>query len=96
MSSPHSEDAAPLFFWLWSLRDWSDEEVAAITGIDLQTIERYSNGEEPPSETTLERLTAAVGLPTPFVYAAPTFRLAREMTRGLRPAPGETAEAKMN
>ena len=53
--------------------------MAAIAGIDLQTIERYSNGEEPPSETTLDRLTAVVGVPTPFVYAvlAPTFRLAK-------------------
>jgi hypothetical protein len=44
---------------------------------------------EPPSETTLERLPAVVGVPTAFVYAvlAPTFRLAREITRGLRPPP---------
>jgi transcriptional regulator with XRE-family HTH domain len=95
MSTPHPEDAALLFFWLWSLRDWSDEEVAAIAGVDLQAIERYEEGAEPPSETALERLTAAVGLPIPFVYAvlAPTFRLAREMTRGLRPAPSENSEA---
>jgi transcriptional regulator with XRE-family HTH domain len=90
------EDATLLFFWLWSLRDWTDEEMATITDLAPETIQRFEDGEEIPSEATLERVTAAVGLPIPFIHTIllPMFRMARHVMGGMRPAPSESAEAR--
>lgn len=87
------EDATLLFFWLWSLRDWSEEELATIVDLAPETIQRFEDLEETPSEATLERLTAAVGLPIPFIHTIllPMFRMARHVMSGMRPAPSEAA-----
>jgi hypothetical protein len=86
MTSIDPEDATLLFFWLWSLRDWTEEEMATITDLAPETIERFQEGDEVPSEATLERLTAAVGLPIPFIHAIllPMFTMARHVMSGMR------------
>lgn len=96
MTAIDPEDATLLFFWLWSLRDWTDEEMATITDLAPETLERFQEGAEVPSEATLERLTAAVGLPIPFIHAIllPMFSMARHVMSGMRPAPSEGAEAR--
>jgi transcriptional regulator with XRE-family HTH domain len=49
--------------FLRSLRAWSQEDLAKAAGVDPRLISRYELGKKVPRESTLERLTKAVGLP---------------------------------
>jgi transcriptional regulator with XRE-family HTH domain/tetratricopeptide (TPR) repeat protein len=49
--------------FLRSLRAWSQEELAKAAGVDPRLISRYELGKKVPRESTLKRLTKAVGLP---------------------------------
>ncbi len=59
------EDLAPTVTLLRALRGWSKTQLAEASGIAKSQISRYELGREVPSQRTLERLAAAVGLP-PF------------------------------
>lgn len=49
--------------FLRSLRAWNQAELAKAAGVDERLISRYELGEKIPRESTLKRLTKAIGLP---------------------------------
>ncbi len=49
--------------FLRSLRRWTQEELSRASGVDRGVISDYELGTKAPTRKTLQRLTAAVGLP---------------------------------
>src|SRR5690242_8969108 len=49
--------------FLRSLRRWTQEELSRASGVDRGVISDYELGTKSPTRKTLQRLTAAVGLP---------------------------------
>ena len=73
------EDARLVVTFLRSLRSWTQEELSAASGVDRGLISDYEQGDKLPRPKTLQRLTAAVGLPYSFVHTLlPVFRSARQ------------------
>ncbi|HVT16470.1 MAG TPA: helix-turn-helix transcriptional regulator [Thermoanaerobaculia bacterium] len=65
----HPEDLRLLVRFLRSLRDWSQQELAAAAGLDPSSIARYETGHTVPKPKALERLTAAAGVPASLAEA---------------------------
>ena len=79
-------DARLVVAFLRSLRNWTQEELSAASGVDRGLISDYEQGDKLPRPKTLQRLTSAVGLPYSFVHTLlPVFRAARLAMEG-RPA----------
>jgi transcriptional regulator with XRE-family HTH domain len=69
--------------FLRSLRRWTQEELSRASGVDRGVISDYELGDKAPTRQTLQRLTAAAGLPYSFVeILLPVFRSARLATEG--------------
>ena len=71
-------DLRLIVIFLRSLRKWTQEKLHEESGVDRGLISDYELGEKAPTQRTLERLAAAVGLPYSFIERLlPVFRAAR-------------------
>ena len=76
-------DLRLIVVFLRSVRRWTQEELSQASGVDRGLISDYELGDKAPSNKTLARLTAGVGLPYSLVEALlPTFRAARLAVEG--------------
>jgi transcriptional regulator with XRE-family HTH domain len=76
-------DLRLIVIFLRSVRRWTQEELSRASGVDRGLISDYELGDKAPTNRTLERLAAGVGLPYAFVEALlPTFRAARLAAEG--------------
>jgi transcriptional regulator with XRE-family HTH domain len=87
MRQREAADLRLIVMFLRSLRRWTQEELSKASGVDRGLISDYELGNKAPTIRTLERLTAAVGLPFSFVETLlPIFRSARLAMEGGRAA----------
>jgi transcriptional regulator with XRE-family HTH domain len=71
-------DLRLVVIFLRSLRKWTQEDLSKASGVDRGLISDYELGDKAPTRRTLERLTAAVGLPYSFIERLlPLYRTAR-------------------
>jgi transcriptional regulator with XRE-family HTH domain len=71
-------DLRLIVMFLRSLRRWTQEELSQASGVDRGLISDYELGKKTPTQRTLERLAAGVGLPYGYVESMlPLFRSAR-------------------
>jgi transcriptional regulator with XRE-family HTH domain len=76
-------DLRLMVVFLRSVRRWTQEELSRASGVDRGLISDYELGDKAPTNKTLTRLAAGVGLPYTFVEALlPTFRAARLAVEG--------------
>ena len=69
--------------FLRSLRKWSQEDLAKLSGVDRSLISDYEQGHTAPTRQSWERLAAAVGLPAHWIdRLLPVFRSARLAVEG--------------
>lgn len=88
------EDLAPTVALLRALRGWSRKQLADASGVARSQISRYELGRETPSQRTLERLAAAVGLPPVHLAPMTAFvRRLREAMTGQGSAAEDVAES---
>jgi transcriptional regulator with XRE-family HTH domain len=82
-------DLRLIVVFLRSVRRWTQEELSRASGVDRGLISDYELGDKAPTNKTLARLAAGVGLPYAFVEALlPTFRAARLAAEGRQPSAG--------
>jgi transcriptional regulator with XRE-family HTH domain len=87
-------DLRLIVLFLRSLRRWTQEELSRASGVDRGLISDYELGKTAPTQRTLERLAAGVGLPYGYLETLlPLFRSARRAVEG-RPASGEPEDAE--
>jgi transcriptional regulator with XRE-family HTH domain len=87
-------DLRLIVVFLRSLRRWTQEELSQASGVDRGLISDYELGRKAPTQRTLERLAAGVGLPYGYLEALlPLFRSARQAVEG-RPASGDPEEVE--
>jgi transcriptional regulator with XRE-family HTH domain len=78
-----AEDLKVAVSFLRSLRGWNQKELAEASGVDRALISQYEQGKKVPSQRTLEKLVAAVGIPfTLFEDILPFIRLVRSLLAG--------------
>jgi transcriptional regulator with XRE-family HTH domain len=71
-------DLRLIVLFLRSLRRWTQEELSQASGVDRGLISDYELGKKAPTQRTLERLAAGVGLPYNYLESLlPLFRSAR-------------------
>jgi transcriptional regulator with XRE-family HTH domain len=76
-------DLRLIVVFLRSVRRWTQEELSRASGVDRGLISDYELGDKAPTNKTLARLAAGVGLPYAFVEALlPTFRAVRLAAEG--------------
>ncbi|HTG34810.1 MAG TPA: helix-turn-helix domain-containing protein [Thermoanaerobaculia bacterium] len=82
-------DLRLIVVFLRSIRRWTQEEFSRASGVDRGLISDYELGGKAPSNKTLARLAAGVGLPYSFVETLlPAFRAARLTAEGRQPSAG--------
>jgi transcriptional regulator with XRE-family HTH domain len=83
-------DLRLMVLFLRSVRRWTQEELSRASGVDRGLISHYELGDKAPTNKTLARLAAAVGLPYALVETLlPTFRVARLSAEGRQTDPVE-------
>jgi transcriptional regulator with XRE-family HTH domain len=89
------EELSVLVHVLRALRLWDKSELAAAAGLDPAAITRYESGSNLPRVATLERLAAAVGLPTGSVETVlvPVVRLLLALSA---PTPGSDTAIELS
>jgi transcriptional regulator with XRE-family HTH domain len=82
-------DLRLIVVFLRSVRRWTQEELSRASGVDRGLISDYELGDKAPTNKTLARLAAGVGLPYAFVETLlPTFRAARLAAEGRQTSAG--------
>lgn len=82
-------DLRLIVVFLRSVRRWTQEELSQASGVDRGLISDYELGDKAPTNKTLARLAAGVGLPYALVESLlPTFRAARLFAEGREPSAG--------
>jgi len=77
------EDLAATVALLRAMRGWSKKQLAEASGVDRSQLSRYELSKEVPSDRTLQRLAAAVGLPWRLLEPTTAFiRRLREAMAG--------------